>query len=217
MELEYKRMCVCVCVYTKRLQTEMHTKRWASRKHTSNTQHVCGFDFTSHSLQLFFFLVQPLAGSAPYTLFWVGFCLRGEKTKELAAICQACWSALINSVNQMRAGMDRCGIFRGITAGKLERVTVCKPEKDIHARMPVVGLGWKYHLISPAPSGHGPLPNQAAVLCSPFGGHLSVHQTVLAPWAWKEKRWDGNSFELLNMLPVIPDLVNSQNERWACS
>lgn len=52
--------------------------------------------------------------------------------------------------------MDRCGIFRGITAGKLEQVSVCKPEKDIHARMLVVGLGLKSHLISPAPSGHGP-------------------------------------------------------------
>lgn len=57
----------------------------------------------------------------------------------------------------MRAGMDRCGIFRGITAGKVERVSVCKPEKDIHARMPVVGSRLKYHLISPAPPGRGPL------------------------------------------------------------
>lgn len=53
--------------------------------------------------------------------------------------------------------MDRCGIFRGITAGKLERVTVCKPEKDVHARYACGWLGLKYHPISPAPSGHGPL------------------------------------------------------------
>lgn len=37
----------------------------------------------------------------------------GGKKIQLVVMCQACWSTLINSVNQMKGGMDGCGIFRG--------------------------------------------------------------------------------------------------------
>lgn len=60
---------------------------------------------------------------------------RGEK--QSAAICQACWSTPIYSVNQMRGGTGRCGIFRGVTAGQTG-ARLC--EKDIYVRMSVVGL-----------------------------------------------------------------------------
>lgn len=59
---------------------------------------------------------------------------RGEK--QSAAICQACWSTPIYSVNQMRGGTGRCGIFRGVTAGQTG-ARLC--EKDIYVCMYVCG------------------------------------------------------------------------------
>lgn len=51
------------------------------------------------------------------------FFIRGKKKKnQLAAICQACWPNVINCVNQMRGGMDRCGILK---RGILRQSGVC--------------------------------------------------------------------------------------------